>query len=528
MGRHATGSRSGTGIGSKLPCGVRRILTAFALGLCATSQAHADPLDVTQTSGQVAADRAARDDAVDRILGAPIDDPLVVAMQGGATPLTGWGKGVWFLLSPKLHLSVGDGVPDNNGGEEEPGGFTPALSAQGLILLGPVEVKATPWLRTGFVNSSGQAVAGRIDVKDLWAGVRVGGLSVGFGREDRWLGPSRHGSLTLSDNAVPPWLGGVSGEGRLPWVLGKLGRFRGELDVGWLGEPRDDVANPGILVGDLRWLPVPQLELGLTRMTIFGGEERPPVDFGQLLVPTEPHVYDDPDLTLPDQDELAALDFRICLPLRHWVASVPIDHVEGYWQYGGEDVIGREVGPIPYPSLAGVANIYGGEIASGSFTVNIEFSRLMDDTFRWYVGHRVYHDGFTQAGRPLGNFGGTDSETIWGRLGWTPLGQPAGGDLRPGWGDPRLAVWGDRTRRVGVIESRNGKVFDLATEEHRWRVGLDASLATPALQAHGRLSAGYSLEHLTGEDFVPGADRSAHRVWASWSADFPGGVGQQD
>ena len=522
------GSRSGTGIYSKLPCDVRRIVNAAVFSLCAASPALADPLDITQTSGQVGADRAARDGAADRILGAPIDDPLVVALQGGATPLAGWGEGVWFLVSPTLHLSVGDAVPVNNGGEEEPGGFSPALSLRGLLLLGPVEIKATPWIRTGFVNAGGQAVAGRIDVKDLWAGLRLGGLSVGFGREDRWLGPSRRGSLTLSDNAVPPWLGGVSGEGRLPGVLGKLGRFRGELEVGWLGEPRADVVNPGIFFLDLRWLPAPLIELGVTRMTIFGGQGRPPVDFGQLLVPTEPHVYDDPDLTLPDQDELAALDFRLCLPLRRWFPSVPVDHVEGYWQYGGEDVIGREVGPIPYPSLAGVANIYGAEIAGGPLSANVEFSRLMDDTFRWYVGHRVYHDGFTQAGRPLGNFGGTDSETIWGRLGWAPDWRGVGADAPPAWGHPRVALWGDRTRRVGVIESRNGKVFELAAEEQRWRVGLDASVATPALQSRGRLSAGYSIERTRGEDFVPGADRVAHRVWVSWSADFFREAGQGD
>ncbi len=479
--------------------------------------AAADPLDITDTSGAVEADRRARDDAEDRLLGAPTEDLFEVERRGGYSPLSGWRDGVWVLVEPKLHLSLGDGVPDNNGGEEEPGGLTPQLSAMGVLVAGPFEIRATPWIRTGFVNAGGQGVAGRVDVKDLWAGVRAGGLSVGFGREDRWLGPSRHGSLTLSDNAIPPWLGGVSGEGHLPWVLSKLGRLRGELDVGWLGEPRGDVANPGLMVGDVRWLPVPELEIGVTRMTIFGGEDRPPVDFGQLLLPTEPHIYDDPDQLLPDQDELAALDFRLCLPLHHWLASIPIQHVEAYWQYGGEDVIARKLGPIPYPSLAGVANIYGGEVTAGPISANVEYSRLMDDTFRWYVGHRVYHEGFTQDQRPLGNPGGTDSETIWGRLGWTA------GPEGPVYG-LRAALWADRTHRVGVIESRNDKVFTLETEETRWRAGAEVSIATPPGPApRGRLSGGYTLEHISGEDFVPGADRFAHRAWLSWSVDIAGG-----
>lgn len=482
------------------------ILAAFPL-------ASAGPLDIDDTSGQVEADRAARDQSLDRLLGAPVDDPLVVALEGGESPLAGWERGTWVLVQPGMHLSFGDGVPENNGGEEEPGGVTPALSARGVLVVGPAEVRATPWIRTGFVNVDGAAVDGLLDIKDLWAGVHVGGLTAGFGRQDRWFGPARRGPLALSDNAVPPWLGGVSGEGRLPWVFSKLGRLRGELEVGWLGQPRGDVQAPGLMVGDARWLPVPEVELGVTRMTLFGGQGRPPVDVGQLLLPTEPHIYDDPDQLLPDQDELVALDLRICLPLGRWL-DVPVDHVEGYWQYGGEDVISRKLGSLPYPSLAGVANVYGGAVAVGPVSLNAEYSRLMDDTFRWYVGHRVYHDGFTQDGRPLGNSGGTDSETAWARVGWQtdPL------SLR----SLRIALWADKTRRVGVIESRNSKVFTLETQERRWRIGAEASVPTPPGHL-GRVSAGYTLEHVAGEDFVPGADHLAHRAWVSWSFDLTTG-----
>jgi hypothetical protein len=56
-------------------------------------------------------------------------------------------------------------------------------------------------------------------------------------------------------------------------------------------------------------------EMGATRMGIFGGEGRPSPDLAQLLIPTDPHVVDDPDQELPDQDEIAALDGRLTLPL---------------------------------------------------------------------------------------------------------------------------------------------------------------------------------------------------------------------
>ena len=462
----------------------------------AAAGALADPV-----TDPVAADLRdeVRNGALDVVLGAgPSPDLGVGSPRSGAL-------GLGLDLRPRVEIGLGDGVPDNNGGEEEPGLFTPAATLEIAGFAGPFEVRASPWLRTGFAPG----VAGRLDVRQVWAGVRLPNVVAGFGRQDRWLGPARHGSLTLSNNALAPWLGSVAGEGHLPGLLSPLGRFRGELGLGLLGEPRSDVQNPGLLLVDLRWLPVPWIELGATRLALFGGEGRPAVNVGQLLVPTEPHVYDDPDLTLPDQDELVALDLRICAPLRHWAPTVPIDHLEAYVQYGGEDVISRRVGSIPYPSLAGVANLYGGELSSGPFSINAEYSRLMDDTFRWYVGHRVYHDGFTQQGRPLGNFGGTDSEMIWGRVGWRAA-------------DWRSGLWMDTLRRVGVIESRNDKVFVLGTEEHSWRVGVDLGVRTPrrAVLPAGTMTIGYALEHVQGEDFVPERSRFSHRATISWFTDI--------
>lgn len=440
-----------------------------------------------------------RNQALDVVLGAGSAPDL------GATAERTGPLAVGLYLRPRMEIGLGDAVPDNNGGEGEPGLFTPAVAVGLAALAGPFELRATPWLRTGFVPG----VAGRLDVRDVWAGVRLPNFTAGFGRQDRWLGPARHGSLTLTNNAIAPWLGTVAGEGHLPGALAPLGRLRGEVGLGLLGEPRGDVQKPGLLLVDVRWLPVPWIEVGATRLALFGGEGRPPVDVGQLLVPTEPHVYDDPDLTLPDQDELVALDLRVCLPLRHWSPTVPIDHLEVYWQYGGEDVISRKIGPIPYPSLAGVANLYGGELGVGPVRVNVEYSKLMDDTFRWYVGHRVYHDGFTQQGRTLGNFGGTDSEMLWARVGWRS----------PAW---RTGLWADSVRRVGVIESRNDKVFVLSTEERRWRVGGDVGFPTPRRAAlpSGWLALGYALEQVSGEDFAPGIAQFSHRGTVSWSADI--------
>ena len=55
------------------------------------------------------------------------------------------------------------------------------------------------------------------------------------------------------------------------------------------------------------------LELGATRAALFWGEGRPWPGVLPLLLPIDPHVEDDPDQLLPDQDEIAALDATLRL-----------------------------------------------------------------------------------------------------------------------------------------------------------------------------------------------------------------------
>ncbi len=452
--------------------------------------ARAASVDAFIGDGRWAPDEAARK------LGAGCEalGPDLARDEGGA---------VRWSARPALRLSGGDAVPDGLSGDEEPGLVAGALSVDAALTGEWFTVRVEPELTGGLAPGA----IGHARFATLWGEARWRGLSLGAGARDRVLGPGRHGALLLSDNARPPWLATGVAEGRLPGWFDRLGRFRVEAGAGLLGEPRDDVVNPGLLLMDVRWLPVPWIELGATRLSIFGGEGRPAVDVGQLLLPTEPHIYDDPDQLLPDQNELAALDLRVTIPLARWT-GLPVDYLEGWWQYGGEDVIGRQLGPIPYPSLAGVGNLYGGAVKVGPIVVTGEYTRLLDDYFRWYVGHRVYHDGFTQAGRVMGHFGGPDSETAFGSVAWE--GAPGRGRL-----------WGDWTRRVGVIEALNDKLFTFMTEEQRVRGGLDASWRLPR---GGRITAGYSYEHVTGVDFVPDTVADRHRVYVGLEPLFaPGG-----
>jgi len=478
------------------------------LFVLAAPLAYAEPWDDPSASALRA---AAQDTPADVFLGEALLDPRTVALrilevepgpavEEAARHLAPELAALADPSRPRLvaggdvGLAVGTMTPVNAGGVEEPGLFTASLSPEARFYWGPLTATARPRL---VVDVAPTAADLRFD--ELWLRLGQPAFELGFGTRDRWLGPTRRGSLTLSDNAAPPWTGWLASEGRLPGGADVLGRFRGRLDLGWLGRPRTDVTRPGFLALDVRWMPTRWIEVGATRMSIFGGVDRPPVDVGQLLLPTEPHVYDDPDLSEPDQNELASLDFRVTLPARRWW-DLPVDHVSAWWQYGGEDVIARSSAGLKYPALAGVANAYGGELSVDPVRVEVEYARLMDDYFRWYVGHRVYHQGFTQDGRPMGAYGGTDSERLWGAMSVET-------------GPRRIRLGVEHQRRVGVIEALNDRLFTFAADERRWRVELDGG----ARLDRGWLDLALGVEHVTARDFVPGANAVLVRGAATWS-----------
>jgi hypothetical protein len=476
-------------------------------------QAFASPWDDPTI---VLLERESRVAAADVVHGATLRDPLTWAYRLDRFALTDESdkivhaeyaaeiervQGVrsfpWRVVA-EGRTSGGDLAPDYGWGDEETGDVSLRGGAAFRVYPSIFEVTANPWI--GLDLGEG-ATGGSVLLPDAWAGIHTAAWTVGFGVRDRWLGPARHGSLLLTDNAVPAPLASASWEGR-PWS--PIGRFHVEAGAGWLDRARSDVARPGWLLADLRWLPRPEVELGLSRMSIFGGVGRPAPDLGQLLVPTEPHADGDPQAILPDQDELASIDLRLTAPIARWRHADPhprrvggIDYVEAYWEYGGEDVIARRVLGIPLPALAGVANLFGGEIASGPLSLTAETSRLLDDKFRWYTGHRVYHDGFTQDGRAMGMASGGDAIATWLALTFFPV----------RWG-VELSV--EQIRSVGAIDATDRGIQALATDEIRRRVGI-AGWTLASCRRWWRLRS--VLERGTGLDFVPG-----HDAWAWYLA----------
>lgn len=424
------------------------------------------------------------------------DDPASAAWARSLAPELAWVGSPTELeiragWHPTARLVVGDLAPDLARGDVESGLLSARAGAAGRLYYGPLLASLEPEIDLDLFSPALALVA-----REAWVGAELHGVQLAFGQRDRWLGPGRHGSLVLTDNARPAPLGSLAIEESLP----RLGRVRFEAGAGWLDGARDDVERPGWLIMDLRWAPMPWLELGASRMGVFGGVGRPAPRLGQLLLPTEPHVSDDPDQSEPDQNELASLDLRVLVPLARWLPNhrPPLRTLELWWQYGGEDVIGKEWNGVPYPSLAGVANLGGGELAVGPVLLTIEGARLLDDTFRWYTGHRVYHEGFTQDGRIMGHPAGGDARSLWGGLTWLP-------DL---WGG-RIGL--ERRVRVGVVDDADGQILALSTDELHHR--LQAELWRASSWGWWRLGA--EGARIQGREFVPGDDVWEARIYVA-------------
>jgi hypothetical protein len=331
-----------------------------------------------------------------------------------------------------------------------------------------------------------------LSVNEWFVGVERGGFRVGVGAEERTLGPHDRGSLVIGRDAHP-WRA-ISGRWR---GEGAYGLVKIEGSVGMLDGERRDVSNPLIMHMDFRYSPVSWYEVGLSRLSLFGGEGRPIPPLWELLVPLNPHVEGDPDQIDADTDELAAIDMRFTVPLGVGV----LQWMELWAQYGGEDMIMRSIGPLPVPSLGGVGNLFGASLRVPYGVISVERTVLMDDTFRWYEGHRIYHDGFVVDGRTIGHLHGGDAESTWFSMksATTPYGAEG---------------WVEQLRRVDVVDVVGENLFTTISDERSWSAGARGWLLS---EADSYLTIGASVGRVTAEDNVVGGDRFTGRVWFEWS-----------
>lgn len=226
-------------------------------------------------------------------------------------------------------------------------------------------------------------------------------VALKIGRDSLWWGPGRHGALLVSNNAFPFDLihVGSASSFSLPGFLEWLGKFEVEGFLTRLEENRD-FSNVRLFGLRLVYQPREEIIIGVSRMTMFGGEGRPDlslVDFGRLY-------FSDPNRSGKfEVNELGGVDVRLLLPISR---ILPGHVLELYGEYGGEDEAGFR--PSKPALLTGLEWMYEGRRVLVEYANN----HVSDSPNVWY-NHSLYTSGYTYRGNIIGHHMGSDARDLY-------------------------------------------------------------------------------------------------------------------
>jgi hypothetical protein len=114
--------------------------------------------------------------------------------------------------------------------------------------------------------------------------VHLAGNQVSIGRSDEWMGPAYGASMAWSTNAEPIYAFHVNRVEPMyiPFLSRITGSFRYEFFVGSL-KGHDTFNDPWVHVEKISFKPTPDLEFGVERTVIWGGEGHEPVTIHTFL-----------------------------------------------------------------------------------------------------------------------------------------------------------------------------------------------------------------------------------------------------
>lgn len=242
-------------------------------------------------------------------------------------------------------------------------------------------------------------------------------VALEIGRGTQWWGPGYHGSLLLTDHAFPTDMIKLGSDEpfELPWLLGELGEWKINSFLTQLERNRD-FSRAKVFGLRVSYLPSSWLELGIARLTQFGGRGRDQT-FPQAVVDSYADAPNQNGNT--DVNEQIMIDARARIP--HVPYLVPFaGGMQIYGELGSEDKWSK----IPMPSRAAfLAGIYIPQLVSGDSTdLRIEYADT-DYTRRKTGDHRagvwynngLYTSGMRYRGYPLGHHMGTDGIDVFVR-----------------------------------------------------------------------------------------------------------------
>jgi hypothetical protein len=239
-----------------------------------------------------------------------------------------------------------------------------------------------------------------IELIEGYGKVMVDPFEIEVGKDSLWWGPGHHGSILMSNNAQPFTMVKITNPQPLPlpWILRGLGPFKGQW---FLTELQDDRDVPEARLSGIRLniRPHPQLELGASRVVMFGGRGVPRVDcldyFETFFARSEQE----------ENNQLAGFDLSFLQPFG---SDVPLRSLRFYADAAGEDEVGMF--PSKWGYLLGLQ--LNDILRTGRTDVRFEYT----DTHEVFYRHSLYTSGYTYEGRVIGHHVGTDARDMFVRL----------------------------------------------------------------------------------------------------------------
>lgn len=243
----------------------------------------------------------------------------------------------------------------------------------------------------------------RANFNNTYAGVQLFNQWLTFGEIPQWWGPGNDGSTIRSDAARPVVGFMLQRAEQSPFVtpwLAWMGNWQYQISAGQLRQYHRP-EEPKLIGGRFTIMPFNALELGVSRMMMWGGKGRPnsAASFGDALLGRDNTGSQDRD----PGDQLGGVDFRLKLAS---LMSLPLSL---YGQIIGDDQAG--VLPSHNTFVGGLEGHHAlgawGETQLNWSLEGADTRSGMRDTHIIYY-HYCYHGGYYQQGYPLGDAMGGD------------------------------------------------------------------------------------------------------------------------